>query len=155
RVDSPSSINPQPSTRTMRIGIFSESYEPVPNGVAISVRTLVEELRARHHHVFIVAPHYPDYADESPFVLRVPSILTPKNEGYPVPYPWFPRLRRDFGHLGVEVLHSHTPWFLGLLAARLARQSDIPLVSTYHTLYNAYGHYVFFLPEQATQSLLE
>ena len=69
----------------MRIGIFSESYEPIKNGVATSVKTLVEELRARKHHVCVLAPHFPDHVDESPFVLRVPSMLTPMNPDYPVP----------------------------------------------------------------------
>jgi glycosyltransferase involved in cell wall biosynthesis len=135
----------------MRIGIFSESFEPVQNGVSASVRTLVDELRGQRHHVCILAPHYPAHQDGSPFVLRVPSVLTRWNRGYPIPYPWFPRLRRDFGRAGLEILHSQTPWFLGMLAARLARQYQIPLISTYHTLYEEYSHYVFFLPDSLTR----
>jgi 1,2-diacylglycerol 3-alpha-glucosyltransferase len=139
----------------MRVALFSESYEPVQNGVAISVRTLVDELRGRRHRVYIVAPHYPDHTDTIPFVLRVPSMLTPLNPSYALPFPWFPRLRREFKRLAPDVLHSHTPFFLGLLAARLSRRDDIPLVSTYHTLYNHYGHYLFFLPPPAIESLLD
>ncbi len=139
----------------MRVGIFSESFEPVRNGVATSVKTLVEELRARRHHVCVLAPHHPELQDESPFVLRVPSVLTPMNPDYPVPYPWFPRLRREVRHLHLDVLHSQTPWFLGLLAARIAKQYRIPHVSTYHTLYDQYAHYLSFLPEPAAQALLE
>jgi 1,2-diacylglycerol 3-alpha-glucosyltransferase len=138
----------------MRVAIFSESYEPVQNGVSTSVRTLVDELRGRKHHAFIIAPHYPDYEDESPFVMRVPSLLTPYNADYPVPYPWFPRLRRDFGKTEPHVLHSQSPWFLGLLASRISKDRGIPLVSTYHTLYNHYAHYLFFLPEPAIERLL-
>ncbi|HXG23308.1 MAG TPA: glycosyltransferase [Chthonomonadales bacterium] len=138
----------------MRIGMFSECFEPVQNGVSISVRTLVDELRARRHHVFVVAPHHPDH-QHTPFVLRVPSWVTPFNTTYPVSYPFFPRLRRKLCRVGPHLLHSHQPFFLGLLAARLARQADIPLVSTYHTLYNHYGHYLFFLPGLARQTLLE
>jgi glycosyltransferase involved in cell wall biosynthesis len=139
----------------MRVGLFSESYEPVQNGVAISVRTLADELRGRRHRVYIVAPHYPDHTDSIPFVLRVPSMLTPLNPSYALPFPWFPRLRREFKRLAPDVLHSHTPFFLGLLAARLSRRDDIPLVSTYHTLYNHYGHYLFFLPPPSIENLLD
>src|SRR5262245_36058514 len=121
----------------MRIGIFSESYEPIQNGVSTSVRTLVAELRGLQHHVCVLAPHFPHYQDPSPFVLRVPSVLTPWNADYPLPYPWFPRIRREFRRTGLEVLHSQGPWFLGMLAARLAHQHDLPLVSTYHTLYES------------------
>src|SRR5689334_539262 len=139
----------------MRIGIFSESYEPLKNGVAISVRTLIDELRAERHHVCVVAPHFPDYVDESPFVMRVPSILSPVNADYPVPYPWFPRLRRQLAKLQLDVLHSQSPWFLGLLAVRAARRQNIPHVSTYHTLYENYAHYLSILPEPATIGLIE
>lgn len=139
----------------MRIGIFTESYEPVRNGVAVSTGTLVHELRMLRHHVCVVAPQYPGYRDSSPFVLRVPSILTRANADYPVPYPWFPRLRREITRLHLDVLHSQTPWFLGLLAARCSKQHNLPHVSTYHTLYDHYAHYLFFLPEQATQNLIE
>ena len=139
----------------MRVGIFTESYEPVRNGVAVSVSTLIHELRALRHHVCVIAPHYPGHRDRSPFVLRVPSILTRANAEYPVPYPWFPRLRREIQRLHLDVLHSQTPWFLGLLAARTSKQHHIPHVSTYHTLYDHYAHYLFFLPEHATQNLIE
>jgi glycosyltransferase involved in cell wall biosynthesis len=138
----------------MRIGIFSEAFEPVQNGVSTSVRTLVDELRTRHHHAVVVAPHYPDYEDEIPFVLRVPSFQTRFNADYPVAYPWLPRLRREFGRLQPDIIHSHQPFFLGRVAAGLAQQNGVPLVSTYHTFYNHYGHYIFFLPDHAIQGLL-
>lgn len=139
----------------MKVAIFTETYEPVQNGVSTSVRTLVDELRARHHRVRVVTPHFPDHEDVSPFVLRVPSILTPFNADFPVSYPFFPRLRREFGRTGPDILHTHHPWFLGILAARLAQRDSLPLVATYHTLYNHYGHYVFFLPKPASNTLLE
>lgn len=139
----------------MKVAIFTETYEPVQNGVSTSVRTLVDELRSLRHRVLVVTPHYPDHEDNSPFILRVPSILTPFNPDFPVSYPFFPRLRREFGRTGPDVLHTHHPWFLGVLAARLAQRDGLPLVATYHTLYNHYGHYVFFLPKPASNSLLE
>jgi len=139
----------------MRIGIFSECYEPVRNGVSTSVRTLVEELRARRHHTVIVAPRYPEHKDVSPFILRVPSIVTRFNADYPIAFPLLPRLRREFRRFAPEILHSHSPFFLGLLARRLARQNDLPLVSTYHTLYDHYAHYIFFLPRFATRRMID
>lgn len=139
----------------MRIGIFSESFEPIQNGVSTSVKTLVEQLRAQKHHVCILAPDYPDHEDESAFVMRVPSILTPLNKAYPVPFPWFPQLKRKIRNLNLDLLHSHSPWFLGILAARLSRKYGLPHVSTYHTLYDQYEHYMVLLPGQATHGLLQ
>ncbi len=139
----------------MRIGIFTESYEPITNGVAVSVRTLIDELRVRHHHVVALAPHYPDHHDSSAFVLRVPSVLTTMNAEYPVPYPWFPRLKRDIRHLNLDILHSQSPFFMGILAMRISRRYGIPHVTTYHTLYEQYVHYVFFMPGLVTQRLMD
>ena len=64
-------------------------------------------------------------------------------------------LRREIRKLQLDVLHSQSPWFLGLLAARSAARFRIPHVSTYHTMYDQYAHYLSFLPAPATQSLLE
>lgn len=138
----------------MRIGMFSECYEPVQNGVTTSVRTLVEQLRALRHHVFVVAPHFSEHIDAGPFILRVPSVQTPLNRDYPFAYPWFPKLRRAIRRAAPDIVHSHNPFFVGMLAARVARRLDLPLVSTYHTLYNHYAHYLSFLPEPAIQTAL-
>lgn len=135
--------------------MFSECYEPVRNGVTTSVHTLTEGLRRRGHRVIVVAPHYAAHRDQTPFVLRVPSIQTWLNKDYPIAYPFYPRLKRQFGQLAPDLVHSHNPFFVGLLAVRLAHNYHLPLVSTYHTLYNHYGHYLFFLPDAAVQGLLK
>ncbi len=139
----------------MRIGILTESFDPVQNGVSTSVLTVLEELRKLKHHVYVFAPHFPDHNDLSPNILRVPSIVTPLNPDYPLPYPWFPRLRREIPQLDLDVLHTQTPFFLGLLGARIAKKNAIPLVSTFHTLYTEYSHYLPVLPNAATTELLE
>jgi 1,2-diacylglycerol 3-alpha-glucosyltransferase len=41
-----------------------------------------------------------------------------------------------------DIVHSHSPFTLGMLGARWARRHDIPLVFTFHTLYHRYLHYV-------------
>jgi glycosyltransferase involved in cell wall biosynthesis len=135
--------------------MFSESFEPVQNGVSASVRTLIDELRLKKHRVVVVAPNYPEYDDGSHFVLRVPSYRTPFNPNYPLSYPWLPKLEKDLARISPDIIHSHTPFFLGLLASRIAKQQNKPLISTYHTLYNHYGHYLVFLPQQAVDGLLE
>lgn len=138
----------------MRIGMFSECYEPVRNGVTTSVHTLVTQLRRRGHRVFLVAPHFASHTDQTPFVLRVPSLQTWLNKDYPIAYPFYPKLKRQFGQIAPDVVHSHNPFFVGLLAARLAHRHNLPLVSTYHTLYRHYGHYLFIVPDAAVQRLL-
>lgn len=139
----------------MKIAIFSECYQPVQNGVSTSVSTLVDELRLRRHHVFVIAPHFSAHRDSEPFIVRVPSYQTRFNPDYPLAFPWFPRVRRKFSRVAPDIIHSHSPFAVGLLAAHLAQDDGLPLVSTYHTLYNHYAHYLFFLPDAAIQAFLK
>jgi hypothetical protein len=81
----------------MRVGLFTESYDPVINGVSTSVKTLAAELKAAGHAPVVVAPRFPGFADEPDAaipVLRVPSLRTPLNPSNPfVPPPllgWTP-----------------------------------------------------------------
>jgi glycosyltransferase involved in cell wall biosynthesis len=42
------------------------------------------------------------------------------------------------------VVHAHSPFVTGVLAARAARRAHVPLVYTYHTRLDQYAHYVPF-----------
>ena len=42
----------------------------------------------------------------------------------------------------MDVIHSHTEFGVGTFARIIAKQLDIPLVHTYHTMYEDYIHYV-------------
>lgn len=42
----------------------------------------------------------------------------------------------------LDVVHSHTEFGIGILARLFAKQFNIPLVHTYHTLYEDYTHYI-------------
>lgn len=140
--------------RPMRVCMLSECYEPVCNGVTTSVKALVHELRARSHHVIVVAPHYGSHRDDSRLVLRLPSLQTRWNRDYPVACPWMPMAPMRLRRLVPDIVHSHGPFFVGVLAWRLARDARAPLISTYHTLYEHYRHYIFFLPDPVVRALL-
>ena len=144
-------------TKRLRIGMFSESFHPVQNGVTTSVRTLIGELRSRGHHVWVFAPEHQNQPEHETNVVRFPSFVTHLNPEYPLAYPFLPRLRlgANVERLKLDVIHTHSPFVLGLAGADLAIRRGIPLVSTFHTFYSEYSHYVSFLPEAFTQGLLE
>ncbi|HLJ55620.1 MAG TPA: glycosyltransferase [Chthonomonadaceae bacterium] len=145
------------STKPLRIGMFSESFHPVQNGVTTSVRTLIGELRKLGHHVWVFAPEHHDQPAHETNVVRFPSFVTQFNPEYPLVYPFLPRIRlaSQIERLKLDVIHTHSPFVLGLTGADLAIRRGIALVSTFHTLYNEYSHYVSFLPESFTQGILE
>lgn len=143
--------------RHMRIGMFSESFHPVQNGVTTSLLTLTHGLRERKNHVFVFAPAHDQQPSSESNVLRFPSFVTLFNRDYPLAYPFLPRLKlaSHFDSLRLDIVHTHTPFVLGLTGARMAIQRSVPLVSTFHTLYTRYSHYMPFLPESVTQMLIE
>lgn len=140
----------------LRIGMFSESFQPVQNGVTTAVLTLVSGLRRLGHRVRIFAPENEEQQDPEANVLRFPSFVSAFNPDYPLAYPFLPRLAltTHFDRLKLDVIHTHTPFIMGLTGQKLALQRGLPLVSTFHTLYSKYSHYVPLLPDAVTHRLL-
>lgn len=139
----------------MKVAIFSESYLPYLNGVSISIRILHEELTRRGYEVWIYAPRFKGYHDPYLTVRRFPSFTTPFEPDYPIGWLFAPHLWREFRAQQFDVVHTHTPFFIGMAGASWARRLRIPLVSTYHTLYEEYLHYVpALVPRGAVRRLL-
>src|SRR5579883_2919186 len=148
---------PRSRPEFLRVGIFSESFHPVQNGVTTSVLTLVAQLRRLNHKVCVFSPAAEMPMEPEAMVMRFPSFVTQFNKGYPVAYPFLPRiaLTSHFNRLKFDIVHTHTPFVMGLTGAKLALRKRVPLVTTFHTLYSQYTHYVSFLPDGVSQSLLE
>lgn len=138
----------------MRVAIFTESYEPIVNGVSVCVRTLRDELICRGHDVFVFAAAFKGHDDARGDVFRFPSFHTVLMPDYPFPVPYSPRLRETFESLKLDIVHTQTPFLLGMMGARWARQYGVPLVSTNHTLYTEYSHYVPVRPKALTRAFL-
>jgi 1,2-diacylglycerol 3-alpha-glucosyltransferase len=132
----------------LRIAIFSDSVLPILNGVSISIDTLVQELRRRGHSVHIFAPNFIDHRETDPNTHRFRAIETPWSKGYPIAYPPFYRMLRTFRKYEFDVIHTHTPWVVGFVGMRWAESHDIPVVATYHTLYDRYAHYMSMFPRR-------
>ncbi len=127
------------------------------NGVTTSLLTLIDGLRARKNRVWVFAPENDQQIEPEVNVLRFPSFVTSLNPGYPLAYPFLPRLAlaTQFHRLRLDVVHTHTPFVLGLTGANLALSRGVPLVTTFHTFYSQYSHYVPLFPDSMTQNLLE
>ena len=126
----------------MRIGLFTNNYRPLVNGLATSVATFAQAFRAAGHHTSIVAPRYPDGPSPEPDLIRVPGLRALTHHAYVLPLPWGPGLRRRIGALELDIFHAQHPLLLGSTARRVARRAGRPLVFTYHTHYERYAHYV-------------
>ena len=132
--------------RRLRVAIFSDSALPILNGVSVSIDGLVSELRNQGHSVHLFTARFPGYKDPDPNTYRCRAIETPISRGYPVCYPPFYRMLLKFRRHEFDVIHTHTPFMLGMVGFRWGESHGIPVVSTYHTLYDRYAHYFKLLP---------
>lgn len=130
----------------MRIGIFTDSYKPYIGGVVRSIELFTEELRNLGHQVIIFAPNYPGAGEEQD-VFRFPAIPTPTYKGFYLGIPFSTNLDRYLEQHPLNIIHVHSPFLLGRLGAKVARKLGVPLVFTYHTLYDQYTHYMPFAKE--------
>ncbi len=127
----------------MKIGMFTDSYRPYTSGVVRSIETTSAKLTELGHEVYIFAPSYPNYKKEAR-VFRFISIPSPTYPEFTIALPFSLYLRPTIKKIGLDVIHVHSPFSLGLLGARYARRYGLPLVFTYHTMYDQYVHYLPF-----------
>lgn len=118
----------------MRIGIFTDDYYPRFHGVITSIATAKRELEKQGHEVFIIAPSEPGYEDTEPGVIRTPSITFPFSNKGRLGFN-YPGLADKLAKYNFDVVHSHTPFTMGLLAFAVSQRLGIPNVHTMHTVY--------------------
>jgi len=128
----------------MRIGLFTDVYLPCISGVVVAVTTLKEALEKEGHEVFIITMNENfktrRYTKENNMtkIPGVPSFIYDYN--FKIMYPF--KAEKIIKKLNLDVIHSHTEFGVGTFARIMARQLDIPIVHTYHTMYEDYVHYI-------------
>lgn len=126
----------------MNIALFSETYYPEINGVATSVYTLKCELEKRGHNVYVFTTTTPGAPEYEHNVFRVPSIpfilITERRVGLF----YQPKLAHIIKKLDLDIIHTHTEFSLGIFGRIMAKELKVPIVHTYHTIYEDYTHYL-------------
>ena len=128
----------------MRIGLFTDTYPPFINGVSTSVQMLEHALRKKGHKVFVVTVSSDDmtyHLENNDTVLRIPGIPTGIYDYrlttlYPI------KAVNIIKEWNLDVIHTHTEFGIGTFARVIGKQLDIPVVHTYHTMYEDYVHYI-------------
>ncbi len=137
----------------MNIAIFTNNYLPNPYGVSGSIESFRKQFEKRGHIVYVFAPEVKNYIDENPRVFRYPSFDIKYRIRFPLPVPYGNKIEKIIKKLDIDVIHSQHPNLLGFSAKRWARKKRIPLVFTWHTLYNHYVNYVPLVPKKIAGKL--
>ncbi len=139
----------------MKIGVFTESFRPYTSGVVRSIELFSREFTALGHEVYIFGPDYPMlHPPKEEGVFRFVSVPWPINPDFALPIPFSSQLGATISNLGLDIIHSHSPFLLGRLGARAARRYKLPLVFTFHTLYDQYVHY-FPIAEKTSKHVVQ
>ena len=127
----------------MKVLITTDWYKPVVNGVVTSVLNLKAELEKQGHEVRVLTLS-PDgkqrYQDDTYYLKSFNVKIYPQakatysfiNKYLPKILEWKP-----------DIIHSQCEMVSFYFAKYIANTLNIPIVHTYHTIYEDYTHYVF------------
>lgn len=125
----------------MNIGIFTDAYYPQINGVVISTQILKDELEKLGHHVTIITVSDPNIEEDQENVLRLSSIPFAILPNFRIGKFYSRRVMKAIKSLNLDIIHTQTEFSLGIFARIVAKQLNIPIIHTYHTMYEDYTHY--------------
>jgi 1,2-diacylglycerol 3-alpha-glucosyltransferase len=127
----------------VNIGLFTDTYFPQINGVGTSVHTLYKELKAQGHNVYIFTPDDPKRSkDEDENIIRMPSMPCFFLKSYRMGLLYPPSSLLKMRELKLDIIHTQTEFSLGTFGKLYSKLTGIPLVHTYHTMYEDYVHYI-------------
>jgi phosphatidylinositol alpha 1,6-mannosyltransferase len=124
----------------LRLALFTDSYIPQLNGVALLLGRLVEAVRARGATVRVYTTSDPAGA-EADDVRRWPSVAFWAYPEHRLALPTQPRVRRELRAWQPTLVHAASPFGMGLAARAAARALHVPFVTSYHTNWSAYSSF--------------
>ncbi|MBN1698598.1 MAG: glycosyltransferase [Spirochaetales bacterium] len=112
-----------------------------------SIEIFRKELIKLGHNIYVFCPIVKRHTSESRKeeeknnIFRYFALSYPLYREYKLVIP-FPTKLKKIKNLNLDIIHFHTPLFMGLFATYLSRRLKIPLIQTYHTYIAEYVHYI-------------
>lgn len=126
----------------MKILITSDCYLPMVNGVVTSIQQLSDNLRAMGHEVKILTLAIGMKNSVEGDVTSLASMNV--NFIYPDARLRIPKYNDEIKKIiewKPDLIHSQSEFSSYLIAKRLAKRLQVPMIHTYHTVYEDYTHY--------------
>lgn len=133
----------------MRILLATDLYIPAINGVVTSTVALKNSLEQMGHDVRVLTLSEHDYIDIKQDIYALSSFNV--NKIYPGARVKFTKDRAVLGEIidwQPDIIHTQSEFSTFRMAKYIAHYLSIPIVHTYHTIYEDYTHY--FSPSKKT-----
>jgi glycosyltransferase involved in cell wall biosynthesis len=140
----------------MRICMVTDTFWPRINGISTSISTLSRALCALGQEVTIVAPDYEHLPSRRQFeaaktgctadVIRFPAhslLFFPEDCSTTLISRRYRHQANLVRQMDFDVVHTHTPLMLGILSMYWQRGKRVPMVHTFHTLFEDFIPYYF------------
>ncbi|MCX9158166.1 glycosyltransferase [Niveibacterium sp. 24ML] len=137
----------------MRVLMVSDVYFPRVNGVSTAIDTHRRGLPQHGVEVELVVPRYEDESGE-PGITRLPGWRVPGDPEDRFVAPHRVRSAVMKAAAQADLIHIQTPFAAHYAGLAAARRFNLPVVATYHTLFEEYLHlYAPMLPESWLRGL--
>lgn len=127
----------------MNIALFTETFPPEINGVATSTFNLFTVLRKNGHNCYVITTNpFSNRVEMKDNVLRLPGIVLKKLYGYRMAGFFNSSAMVMIRKMKLDVIHIQTEAGCGIFGRIAAHALHVPIVYTYHTMYEDYTYYV-------------
>lgn len=121
--------------RKIKVGMFMDSWYPDLNGVILVMENLIKSMKDYAEVTLVVPKTGSEDEDKNyPFkIIRVDSIplVTTNYKLGMVDLKYF-KYKKLFEDVDFDIIHIHSPFALGRLGIRVAKEKNIPVIATMH-----------------------
>ncbi|MBW7859144.1 MAG: glycosyltransferase [Leptonema sp. (in: Bacteria)] len=143
----------------MNIAIFTDTFLPKIDGIAVSVDHFCRILAKKGHNFTICCPKYnegedPDYGPAIQ-IYRFKNTSLPSYPDVKVVLPSQKKIFKSVRDFKADIIHIQTPGLLGQYGVVASRMFGVPIVGTYHTLVSEQEAYLSLYRLLRVEKLLD
>jgi len=131
--------------------MVSNAYKPTISGVVTSIDLFRKGLIQAGHSVGVLAPRYAHYEDTEENIFRLTGVDLTGIIDFSLAIPLPSVVDEVIDRFQPDIIHSHHAVWMGEAGAAAAVEKNIPLVFTFHTMYEEYA--ASFFPPLAWASI--
>jgi phosphatidylinositol alpha 1,6-mannosyltransferase len=141
------------ATRPLRVALVTSSYNYIKDGIALTLNRMVGYLLSQGVEVRVFAPTAPVPAlPPTGTMVPVPSMPLPFRPEYRLALGMPRAVQQQLADFQPDIIHIAVPDFLGYRALKLAQKLGVPAVASYHTRYETYLEYYWYIaPRRASR----